>query len=164
MIQEAFDIDIHHIPMRYELFLDHFYRLGGTPLRAKAVRRILKVGFKKWLDHDLARLLDHPVPHCWNPKWSLPSVRLRDIDPQHRLRSVAPRPEVLLKRLEKGFYALLFDVVYPDTVHASPSPVRSDFSPGPPQYVRPKDAVVERLEAALPAPLGRLVELALELS
>jgi hypothetical protein len=70
----------------------------------------------------------------------------------------------LLKRLEKGFYAPLCNVVYPDTVNACTSPVRSDFSPGPPPYVRPKDAVVERLESTIPPPLGRLVELALELS
>jgi len=70
----------------------------------------------------------------------------------------------LRKRLEKGVYALLFDVVSPDTVGASTSPVCAYFSPGPPQYIGPKDAVVERMESAIPALLGRLVEPALELS
>src|SRR4029453_18718343 len=93
--KEACEIDSHHIPMRYELFLDHFYRLGGTPLRAKAVRRILNVGFKKWLDYDFARLLNPPAPPCWHPRGSLPPVGLRARAPPHRLRSVAPRPEVL---------------------------------------------------------------------
>jgi len=66
--------------------------------------------------------------------------------------------------LEKRCYALLCDVVSPDTVHASPSSIGSDFSPGPPQHVRPEEAVVERMESAIPAPLGRLGELALEVS
>jgi hypothetical protein len=70
----------------------------------------------------------------------------------------------LLERLEKGGNALLLDVFYPDTVDAGTAPIRSDFPPGPPQYVRPEDAVVERLESAIPTPLGRLVELALEWS
>jgi hypothetical protein len=39
--------------------------------------------------------------------------------------------------------------------------MRADFPPGPPQDIRPEEAVVERRESALPAPLGRLVELAL---
>src|SRR4029453_3826519 len=64
--KEGCEIDSHPIPMRYELFLDHFYRLGGTPLRAKAVRRILNVGFKKWLRTHLLRMFDHPLhPSCF---------------------------------------------------------------------------------------------------
>jgi hypothetical protein len=39
--------------------------------------------------------------------------------------------------------------------------MRADFPPGPPQDSRPAEAVVERRDAALPAPLGRLVERAL---
>jgi hypothetical protein len=70
----------------------------------------------------------------------------------------------LLKRLEKGGYAPVLDVFDSYPVNAGTAPIGADFSPGPPQHVRPEDAVVERLEAALPAPLGRLVELALELS
>jgi len=156
-VKESFDIDVYHVSIRSEWFFDDLYRLGCTTPGAKAVRGVLEVGFKDRLEHDLTRLLPHPIPDGRNPERSLPSVRFGDGDPQHRLRSVAPSPEGLLERLEKGCSALLLDVLYPDPVGASTTPMRSDFSPGPPQYSRPEDAVVERLESAIPAPLGRLV-------
>jgi hypothetical protein len=70
----------------------------------------------------------------------------------------------VLERLEKGGHALRLDVCYPDAVDAGPAPMRSDFSPGPPPPIRPADAIVERMESAIPAPLGRLVSRALEWS
>jgi hypothetical protein len=68
----------------------------------------------------------------------------------------------LFNRLEKGDYPLPLDVVSLHLVDAGTSSLGAHFSPGPPQHVRPEHAVVERLESAIPAPLGRLVELALE--
>jgi hypothetical protein len=70
----------------------------------------------------------------------------------------------LFKRLEKGGYPLPLDVVYLHLVDAGTSAIGADCSPGPPQHVRPAHAVVERMASAIPAPLGRLVALALELS
>jgi hypothetical protein len=70
----------------------------------------------------------------------------------------------LFKRLETGGYPLPLDVVSLHLVDAGTSASGAHFSPGPPQTVRPENAVVERRESAIPAPLGRLVELALEWS
>ena len=99
-----------------------------------------------------------------HPERSLPSIRFGDIDPPHRLRSVAPSPQVLCKRLEKGGYPLPLDVVYLHRVEAGTSALGAHCSPGPPPHVRPEHAVVARMESALPAPLGRLVSRALEVS
>jgi hypothetical protein len=63
----------------------------------------------------------------------------------------------LFKRLEKGGYPLPLDGVYLHLVDAGTSSIGAHFSPGPPQHVRPENAVVERMESAIPAPLGRLV-------
>src|SRR5262245_8941584 len=115
-VKASFDIDVYHVPIRYELFFDDLHRLGCTTPGAKAIRGVLEVGFKDRLDHDLTRLLHHPIPYGRNPARSLPSVRFGDVDPQHRLRSVAPSPEVLLEHLEKGCSALLLDVLYPNPV------------------------------------------------
>ena len=157
-------IDFYDGPMRYEWCFDDLHRLGSTTRWANAIRGVLAVGFNDRLDHDFTRLLHHPIPYGRNPARSLPSVRCGEIDPPHRLRSVAPSPSVLLERLEKGCHALLLDVCDPDAVDAGTAPSRSDCSPGPPPPIRPEDAVVARMESAIPAPLGRLVELALELS
>ena len=35
--------------------------MGGTP-RAVGIRPLLEVGFKDWLQDELKRSLDHPVP------------------------------------------------------------------------------------------------------
>jgi len=63
----------------------------------------------------------------------------------------------LFKRLEKGAYALVLDVFDPYSVNAGTASIGADFSPGPPQNVRPEDTVVERMESTIPAPLRRLV-------
>jgi len=117
----------------------------------------LEVGVQDRREHDLPRLVHHPIPDGRHPERSLPAVRVGAIDPQHRLRPVAPSPSVVRARLEKGGNALLLDVFSPDTLDAGTAPMRADFLPGPPQHIRPEDAVVARREAAIPAPLGRLV-------
>jgi hypothetical protein len=63
----------------------------------------------------------------------------------------------VLKRLEKGGYPPPLNVVYLHFVDAGTSSIGAHFSPGPPQNVRPENAVVERMESAIPAPLGRLI-------
>jgi hypothetical protein len=70
----------------------------------------------------------------------------------------------LFKRLDNGGSPLPLDVVYLHRVETGTSAIGAPFAPGPPPHVRPANAVVERLASALPAPLGRLVELALALS
>jgi hypothetical protein len=70
----------------------------------------------------------------------------------------------LVTRLANGGDPLPLDVVDLHLVDAGPSALGAPCSPGPPQHVRPENAVVERMESAIPAPLGRLVELALEWS
>jgi hypothetical protein len=91
-VQDAFEIDFDHVPIRYEVFVDDLHRVGCTPPWAKAVRGVWEVGFKARLDHDLPRLLHPPLPDGRNPQRALPSVRLGDIDPPHRRRPVVPSP------------------------------------------------------------------------
>lgn len=91
-VKAARDIDVSDVPSRYALFFDDLHRLGCTTPWATAIRGVLAVGFTARLDHDLTRLLHHPRPYGRTPERSLPSVRFGDLDPPHRLRSVAPRP------------------------------------------------------------------------
>ena len=102
------------------------YRLGGTPLQAKADDVSWKLA-SKWRDHDRARLLDHQVPPCRHPERSLPSVRLRErpVAPAGRgsppggLRGERRRRRAVRCRLS-------------DAVHAA-CPRALGLSPGPPQ-------------------------------
>ena len=56
------------------------YRLLRTPLRTKAVGTVLKVGFKDRLDHDLARLLHHPVAYRRYPQRPSSTIRLGNVN------------------------------------------------------------------------------------
>jgi hypothetical protein len=69
----------------------------------------------------------------------------------------------LFKRLENGGYPLPLDVVSLHLVDASTSPLARTARQAATTF-RPEHAVVERMESAMPAPLGRLVSLALEWS
>jgi hypothetical protein len=119
------------------------------------------VGVTARREHARTRLWPPPLPDARHPERSVPSLRCGERAPQHRLRPGAPSSSGWRERLENGGNALRLDVCSPDTVDAGTAPRRADFPPGPPQESRPEEAVVERREAALPAPLGRLVELAL---
>jgi len=147
--------------MRDEWCVDDLHRLGGTTPWAKAVRGVWEGGGNDRLDPDRTRLLHHPLPDGRHPARSLPSSRCGEIDPPPRLRPVAPSPSVGLERLEHGGHALRRAVCSPDTGDAGTARRRSDVPPGPPPHLRPEDAVVERMESAIPAPLGRLVSRAL---
>jgi hypothetical protein len=122
------------------------------------------VGFDAWLDHDLACLLDDPIPHGRHSQGSLPSVGLGDVDTQHRLRAVVPGPQVLRSRLKEGCDALTLHLCHAEAIDARAPPIRSSCLPGPPQHIGPVDAVGERMEPTVPAPVGRPVSPALEVS
>jgi hypothetical protein len=163
-VNEACDLDCSHGPMRDEWCVDDLHRGGGPTPWATAGRGGLAVGCHDRRDHDLTRLWPHPLPDGRHPARSLPSVRFGAIDPPPRRRPGAPSPSGWLARLEKGGHARRLDVCSPDPVDAGTAPMRSDFPPGPPPPSRPEDAVVERRQSAMPAPLGRLGSRALEWS
>ena len=160
-VQDACAIAVSHGPRRSAWVLDDLHRWGGPPPGANAGRGVLEVGFKARREHARTRLWPPPLPDARHPERSVPSLRCGESAPQHRLRPGAPSSSGWRERLENGGNALRLDVCSPDTVDAGTAPRRADFPPGPPQESRPEEAVVERREAALPAPLGRLVELAL---
>jgi hypothetical protein len=63
----------------------------------------------------------------------------------------------LFDLLQKLFYSLPFDRLNGLTVYSGTASISAHFFPGPPQYVGPVDAVIERMKLALPLPLGHQV-------
>lgn len=51
------------------------------------------------MQHLQDRLLDEPIEHCGNPKFSDSTIALGDLLPSHRLRLVAPREQLLAHSL-----------------------------------------------------------------
>ncbi|MCR4309929.1 MAG: hypothetical protein NUW14_07940 [Deltaproteobacteria bacterium] len=99
-----------------------------------------------------------------NPQRTLPTIRLWNVHPQHRLRVIPPLLQVLGKLVEEALDAFTFDILDADPVDARASSVGSYFLPSPPQNVGPDETVIQSMEPAVPVPLGRQVKSALELS
>jgi hypothetical protein len=114
------------------------------------------------LDHELARLLDHPVADRGDPQRTRATIRLRDLHPQHRLRAIPFRPQVVRKRVQEAVDAVMLHIFDAHTIDPGPPPVRSHLHPGPPQNVGPDDAVVQSVEPSAPILLGRKVQSALK--
>jgi len=163
VVEIALDVRIHHPPAAYQAFFHDFDSLACATFGSKPVRAVLEVRLENRFDHDLTGLLHHPVTNRRNAQRSLSAIRLGDIHPQHRLWSVRVRLQVLLNLGKKRSHACSFDVVDTQTVRPGAAAVLAYFFPGPPQNIRPEDAVIERVEPSVPARFGRQEELALEL-
>jgi len=72
----------------------------------------------------------------------LSSIPFRDVDPQHRLRSVALCPQVLLDFSQKLFHSFPFYFLDGHAIYPGTSTISAYFIPGPPQNIRPENAVI----------------------
>src|SRR5262245_15480361 len=162
-VEIALDVRIYHPPPAYQAFFHDFDSLLCAAFGSKPVRAVLEVRLENRFDHDLTRLLHHPVTNRRDTQRSLPAIRLGDIHPQHRLWSVRVGLQVLLNLSKKRTHPCPFDVVDTQTVRPGAAAVLAYVFPGPPQNIRPEDTVIERVEPTVPARFGRQEELALEL-
>jgi len=156
-VKVGLDVGVHHIPAAHQVLFDPIDRLGRTALRSKAIGVVLEVGLEERLDHQLARLLDHAIPHRGNPQRPLSAVWLGNVHPQYRLRVVAPAFQVVRNGLKEAVHALALDILDTNTIDARAPSIRPYFLPGPPQNIGPDHAIVERMEPSVPAPFGRSV-------
>ena len=154
-ITAALHVRIHHLPATDPGRCDRFARLGGTAAGPNARGAVLNIGFAARLDHQHARVWDHTVPHRRHPSRALPSIRLGEIDPPPRWRSLPPGPQIRFDPREARVHSLALDLRSADAIDAGTPPVRASFSPGPPQHSGPVAAVVERMDPTVPAPVGR---------
>jgi hypothetical protein len=131
------------------------YRLLGAPLWAKAVGTVLKVGLKNRLDHNLARLLHHPVAYRRYPQRPLSTTDLgtRTRSTGCGLYFLAFRSCSICPRNPST--SLPFDVFDGLAIYPRTPTFPAYFFLGPPQHIGPEHAVIERMEPSVPAPLGR---------
>src|SRR5438876_575060 len=159
------DVDVHHvIEASVGCHANGLQRLRGTPLRPESIGHRQEVRLEQGLHHKLGRHLNHPVPHRRNAQRPLPPVRLRNVPAPHRLRPILPGLEIVLDTQQKRLDPLLLNggdrlAIHPRSPTIAPYP-----PPRFPQDVAPVDPVVQRVEAALPTPLGRSPQRPLEFS
>src|SRR5437870_5274699 len=105
-----------------------------------------------------------PSPYRRKPQLPLPPVRLRNVPAPHRLRPILPGLEIVLDTQQKRLDPLLLNGGDRLAIHPRSPSIVPDPSPRFPQDVPPVDPVVQRVEAALPTPLGRSPQRPLEFS
>jgi hypothetical protein len=163
-VNVGLDGGVHHRPAAHQVLFAPVDRLGRTALRSKALGVVLDVGREARLDHPRARVLDHAIPHRGTPQRPLAAVWLGNVPPQYRLRLVAPAFQVGRTGLKEAVPALARNILETTTIGARTPSMRADCLPGPPQQIGPDDAIVERMEPSVPAPVGRSLSPALEWS
>src|SRR5437899_3239153 len=161
----VFDVDVHHVVVAsVGRHANGLQRLRGAPFRPESIGHRQKVGLENWLNDELGRHLNHPVPYRRNAQRPLPPICLRNVSAPHRLRPILPGLEIALDAQQERLDPLLLDgddrlAVHPRSPSIAPHP-----PPRFPQNVAPVDPVVQRVEAALPTPLGRPPQRPLEFS
>jgi hypothetical protein len=118
-----------------------FQCLRGAPPRAEAVAALFETRLVDRLDHQLRRHLDHTVLDRRYPERSLPTVRFRDPHAPHRLRSVAPVPDLVAHFREELRNAPLLDHRQRHAVDASSAIVAPHSLPRLLQDVTPPDPI-----------------------
>src|SRR3989449_184842 len=161
----VFDIDVHHVVVALVgRHANGLQRLRGAPFRPESIGPRQKVGLEDGLHHELRRHLNHSVPYRRNAQRPLPPVRLRNVPAPHRLRPILPGLEIVLDTQQKRLDPLLLNGGDRLAIHPRSPTIASDPLPRFPQNVAPVDPVVQRVEAALPTPLGRPPQRSLEFS
>jgi hypothetical protein len=156
-VEIAPDVTVHHVSLVTTPFqANRFQRIGGAALPPKTVRAGLEIRFKDWLDQKLRRRLHHSIAHRRYPQRSLRTVRLRNVPPQYRLRSIPARPETSLNVQKKSLHASLLDHRHRLSVDAGSPSIVLDLLPCLRQDVTPTDPVVQRMEAPRTTALGGL--------
>jgi len=122
------------------------------------------VRLEQRLDDDLTRLLDDPILDGRDPQRTPAPIRLRNLDTQHRLRSIPLSLQVRGEFPEENLNAPAFHIPDAHPIDAGTPPVASHFCPSPPQYLGPDDALIQSVEPSVPTLLGRKVQSALEVS
>jgi hypothetical protein len=164
IVEEALDVSIDDPPTADQYLLDRPYGLPRTTPGSIPVRARQEIRLEERLDDNLACLLDHPIANGWDAQLTRTSIRLRNLHPQHRLRTIRLRLQVRGEIRKVRLDAVAFHLFDGDAIDACAPSIGSHFYPGPPQHIGPDDAVIQSVEPTAPTPLGRKVQSALEVS
>src|SRR5580693_3154747 len=139
-------------------------RLRRAAPGPEAVGGRTKVRLEDRLQHQLRSHLHHPVPDRRDAQRPLLSVGLRDVPAQHRGCPVRACSQRGAELFQEALDPVLLDVG--DRLGIDARRASAPLHPLPRfrEDVTPRDAVVQRVEPATRAPLGREPQSALELS
>jgi hypothetical protein len=164
VIEETSDICVNDLPAEDKIILNLLNCLHRAALWSEPIGAILKIGLEHRLNYDSAGLLNDSVADSRDTQRSLTSIGFGNIHPLYWKRPVFSLLKLTVQSFQKfGNTFSLYDL-QGFAVDSGSATVRFYFYPGPPQNIRPVDAVIQRMKAPIATLLGREVELALELS
>ena len=125
------------------------HRLHSRPLRPEPVRARREVRLEEGFQHDLGRLLGHPVTNRRNAERPLAAIGFRDVHAPGRRGTVRACAQVLLEFGKKPLYPiLLLHIRQGDTIHPGGPAVHLHPVPRLPQDVTPVDTVIQGMKPA----------------
>ena len=160
-VKERLHVGLQDPPSAHPRRLPRPDRVPGVPLRAEPLGAVPNAGLTPRCSHERARRLDPPVAPRREAQRALPTVRLRQVHPSHRLRALPPRLPVHRPLVKAALDPAALDILEADPVDARTPPLRAHCFPGPPHHVGPDEAVIPRVDPAVPTPLGRQIQSAL---
>jgi len=157
LAEEVADVELRdELVTRDEPGPEPFHRLRGRPPRPEPVRARREIRLENRLQHDLGRLLGHPVTNRRNAKRPRAALRFRDVHAPGRRGTVHTCAQISLKFPEQpGNPVDLLHIRQGDPVHPGRPAVYPDPFPRLPQDVTPADTVIQGVETPLRRLLGR---------
>ena len=123
-IEELLQIEVHHPALAARhILLRATQRLMGRTPRSKAVACVRKRRLEDRLQPLMQRLLDEAIHHRRNAERSHPALRLGDVYPAYRLRSIRPGQQAALDR-GPVLLQVAFELGHGERIHARRTLVR----------------------------------------
>ena len=154
--EEITDVELHDMSSTLdEPDPKPFHRLRGGPFRPEPIRARQEIRLEDRFQHELDRLLRHPVPHRGYPQRPLAALWFRDLHPPHWRRAIPACLEVIAQLTQHAVHAIDLHRAQGDPIHPGRALVRSDSFPRLPQDVTPVDTVEQGVETPTRRLLGR---------
>jgi hypothetical protein len=132
------------------------HRLHSRPFRPEPERARQEIRLEHRLQHDLGRLLRHPVADRRDAERPLAAIWLRDARAPGGRGTVRALAQVPLKLSQQALNPVnVLHIGQGDSVHPGRSPVLPDPLPRLPQDVTPVNTVIQGVEAPIRGLPGR---------
>ncbi len=141
-----------------------FQGLRRAALWPKPIRRGPEVGLEDGRQHERRGHLHHPVSNRGNAERPLPAVRLRDVSPPDRRRTIRTCAQRDAEFLQQALDPVLLDGRERLSIDARAAAIPFDPPPRLLEDVIPPDPVHQGVEAALRGSLGCDPEAALQVA
>jgi hypothetical protein len=154
--EEITDVGLHDpCPAPDEPGAELLFRLGRRPLGPEPKRGVAEVGLEDRFEHDLRRLLHHPVADRRNTQRPFAAVGLRDLHAPGWRGAISALSQVTSDFVEQPLDPVVLHLLQRLPVNPGSASIGPDSLPRLHQDVTPVDSVEQGVETPLRRLLGR---------